>query len=119
MSEGVIIAIITAISGTLIQIITHIRTVKEANLQKVKDDIEKIKSSIQDNNEGTKVLLADKLKFLCSKALNEGEIDYDSLRIIENLYKSYHQLGGNGFMTDIYEKVKELPITFKERQHEI
>lgn len=114
MTEAVYVAIITAISSVVINIITAIKTNKDNNLKQIKEITNDIKNKLNSNGDGTKMLLADKLKFLCQKSLNEGYVDYDNLRIIESMYKSYHELGGNGFMTDIVERVKQLPIKMEK-----
>lgn len=42
--------------------------------------------------------------------IHEGEIDFDDMKDYEYLYNAYHELGGNGTGTEIYERVKNLPI---------
>ena len=39
-----------------------------------------------------------------------GKADEHLLHIFEHLYKAYHALGGNGTGTEIYKRVKELPM---------
>lgn len=36
-----------------------------------------------------------------------------SREAVESLYKQYHALGGNGTVTDLYEKILDLPTTLK------
>lgn len=42
--------------------------------------------------------------------LNKGEISVLEFDNFESMYKAYHELGGNGTGTEIYERVGELEI---------
>lgn len=42
--------------------------------------------------------------------IEKEEITLTALHNIEGIYVAYHELGGNGTGTEIYERVKELPI---------
>lgn len=44
-------------------------------------------------------------------------ITLGELKNIEYLYTSYHNLGGNGTGTEIWERIKELPIKEGENNH--
>lgn len=43
-----------------------------------------------------------------------GEITFEELESLEEIYNGYHGLGGNGTGTEIMDKCRELPIV-KER----
>ena len=64
--------------------------------------------------EGILAMLHDRLYQSCRHYLHEEEIDVDALKNIEYLYESYHDLGGNGTGTELYERVKDLPFKHKE-----
>ena len=113
MDDVIWVAIIGVIGTLITSIFNLVNTKKEqkkGTLEKIETKVDNLSKKLDANGDGTKTLLADKLKYLCGKAINEGEITYDELRIIENLYNAYHELGGNGFMTDIYNRVKELKV---------
>lgn len=113
MSETVwleILALTGVIAKGLFDFIDKRIEKKKDALGKISEKLETVKTRVDADCEGTKILLADKLKYLCERALKEDEITLKDLRIIDELYKSYHGLGGNGFMTDIYEKVKKLKV---------
>lgn len=60
--------------------------------------------------EGILAILHDRLYQACRFYLSQGHIDVDSLKNVEYLYNSYHDLGGNGTGTELYNRVKALPI---------
>jgi hypothetical protein len=75
--------------------------------------IKKIKSWTKEQDEvkgGVLAILHDRLfqagRFFC----NQGYISFEEIKNIEYLYKSYHALGGNGTGTEIFERIKSLPI---------
>ena len=60
--------------------------------------------------EGVLAILHDRLYQACRHYIREGDIDVEGMKNIEYLYRSYHDLGGNGTGTELYERVKKLPI---------
>lgn len=58
----------------------------------------------------TVTLLHDRLYTSCEKALRIGKISVYNLDNIEHLYQEYHRLGGNGTGTELFKRVKSLPI---------
>lgn len=55
-------------------------------------------------------LLHDRLYAGCIRAVKRRWTTLTELDNIEHLYKVYHQLGGNGTGTELYKRVKQLPI---------
>ena len=60
--------------------------------------------------EGLVAILHDRLFQSGMYFLNKGEISVRELNNIEGIYKAYHNLGGNGTGTEIYERVMELEL---------
>lgn len=60
--------------------------------------------------EGMVALLHDRLFQSGMYYLNKGEISVSELQNFEDLYKAYHNLGGNGTGTEIYERVRDLNL---------
>ena len=60
--------------------------------------------------EGILAILHDRLYQACRFYIQRGHIDIESMKNIEYLYESYHDLGGNGTGTELYNRVKALPI---------
>lgn len=59
---------------------------------------------------GVVAMLHDRIYLECEKWLTRGGITTDALHNLDHLYKSYHELGGNGTGTNLYERAKALPI---------
>lgn len=59
---------------------------------------------------GVLSMLHDRLYQACQYYLGRGEIDLAGLKNVESLYNAYHALGGNGTGTELYERVKDLPL---------
>lgn len=59
---------------------------------------------------GVMAMLYDRLYQGCKYHLKNKEIDDDELKNMETLYLAYHALGGNGTGTELYERVKKLPL---------
>lgn len=63
--------------------------------------------------EGVLALLHDRLYQACQYHIQRGYCSVSDLKNTEYLYKSYHDLGGNGTGTELFERVKKLPINEK------
>lgn len=61
--------------------------------------------------DGVQAILHDRLYQAGEFYIAQGEITLDELKNIEYLYTAYHNLGGNGTGTEIFERVKNLKIT--------
>lgn len=60
--------------------------------------------------EGILAILHDRLYQVCQQYIHQGSVSPSALKNIEYLYQSYHTLGGNGTGTELYARVKSLPI---------
>lgn len=60
--------------------------------------------------EGSLAILHDRLYQVCRFYIHQGWIDVESMKNVEYLYDSYHDLGGNGTGTELYNRVNSLPI---------
>ena len=69
---------------------------------------------INKNDATSKLVLGiahDRLDTLCRQYLAKGEISNEELKnLIKYLYEPYHESGGNGYITEMVEKVKDLKI---------
>lgn len=61
--------------------------------------------------EGMLAMLHDRIYQLCTVYIDRKSITIDELENLEYLYKSYHNLGGNGTGTSLFERCKTLKIT--------
>lgn len=66
------------------------------------------------NSKGTMLLLRVKLIEYHDKYMAFGKIPSYAYENFSDMYESYHELGGNGMVTHMYEDIKKLEIK-KER----
>lgn len=60
---------------------------------------------------GLRTLLRVQIRSLGKKYISDGSIDHDDLDDLTELWKVYHDdLGGNGYLDTIMQRVKALPI---------
>ena len=62
---------------------------------------------------GLQALLRDRLRQNYIQYMQDGVIDLADKENFENLYNSYHQMGVNGVMDEMYKQVMCLPIMRK------
>ena len=60
--------------------------------------------------DGVLAILHDRIYQACQFYIAQGYVDMAGLKNVEYLYRSYHALGGNGTGTELYNRVKDLPI---------
>ena len=61
-------------------------------------------------NRGVLAMLHDRIFQSCKYFIDKKSIGLDELKNIEYLYNAYHDLGGNSTGTEIYNRVKNLPL---------
>ena len=68
--------------------------------------------------EGVLAILHDRLYQSCQYHIHRGAITIPDLDNLEYLYRSYHDLDGNGTGTELYNRCKRLPIepTISQRE---
>ena len=59
---------------------------------------------------GVLAILHNKIYTLGMQYIERSWISLEDLKDFEYLYNAYHALGGNGIGTEIYKRVKELPM---------
>lgn len=59
---------------------------------------------------GLCAILRDSLIGKCEAYCERGVITTHGMQNIDLMYEAYHNLGGNGVVTSLYKKIKELPI---------
>lgn len=60
--------------------------------------------------DGVIAILHNKIYTQGKQYIAQEHISVEALDDFEHLYKAYHALGGNGTGTEIYKRVKELPM---------
>lgn len=64
--------------------------------------------------EGVVALLADRMTHLHNYYLDKGCCPIYAKRNAESLYKAYHKLGGNGTVTELYNRLMAMPTEKRE-----
>ena len=60
---------------------------------------------------GIRLVLKDRLRFLCVRYIEQGWIYEDELEDLISMHSCYHEvLGGNGYLDELMGRVKALPI---------
>ena len=124
MSDTVLVTLIPAITAlatvwlqTGSKKATDELNTKINNIQKVVDEItaigKKNNADIGKIARGTKTTESYRLEIDMKAAILEGYRTSDDTRRITALFKSYKELGGNGYIEDMYQQFMKL--TLKER----
>ena len=99
MSEAIVIAIISSgiLSTLLSQLFVYLKERKK-------------KPTAVDNS--LQWLMRDRLEHIMTKALQAGQTNLHEKQFIHKGYSYYHDLGGNGDMTDLLREFDELEVKF-------
>lgn len=57
-----------------------------------------------------KVMMVDRVRHVGRSCIKEGEITLETKETINDMYRSYKALGGNGHLETIMEEVNELKV---------
>jgi len=101
------------------EVVLEEHTVK---LNKIDDSLNTISEDIKESSEYTKesddliktalcAMQRQSLLNACEKYIKNGFATLEQKETVSSQYESYHNLGGNSFMTKLYEQVMELPIS--------
>lgn len=77
------------------------RNVRKHNLER--------KNKEQAMDDAIRCLLRSEIITQCHKAQVQGYLAIYNLENITDMYNAYHALGGNGSITEIYDKARHLP----------
>lgn len=67
-------------------------------------------SQLKALQEGQRVLLLDRIQYLCRCYIRDKEVDFDDRRRLHKMHDAYHALGGNGDLNTLMTAVDELPV---------
>lgn len=79
---------------------------RDLEKEKEREESEAIKN-------GIRAVLRDRILQAYNHFSRIGKIQIEELENISNMYIAYHNLGGNGVITSIYNKVLEIPHEIK------
>ena len=69
------------------------------------------------NGRGTMLLLRVQLIEYHDKYMDQGYIPSYAYQNFCEMYEAYHELGGNGMITKMYEEIHELHLNRKDEHH--
>lgn len=95
--------VLTAICGYLVWLMQQQRTEtqQEAETAKINRDA---------NSKGTMLLLRVQMIEYHAKWKKRGFVTRHGLENFNEMYAAYHNLGGNGMVTQMLEEIRDLPI---------
>ena len=67
------------------------------------------------NSRGTMLLLRVQLIEYHNKYMEQGEIPSYAYQNFIDMYEAYHELGGNGMVTKMYDEIQELHFETKKK----
>ena len=76
--------------------------------------LKKQKKDRDANSKGTMLLLRVQLIEYHDKYLAQGDIPSYAYENFVEMYESYHELGGNGMITKMYQEIQELHLANKK-----
>jgi hypothetical protein len=111
MSDGLILGLSTGVATPLLTlIITKYNEKGEKNLKEINETLKEIKELAQKTAVGTKTISRHRLIKDMNRIIARGSITSKELEDITILYKSYEELGGNSYVSDLFITCRKLPI---------
>nr|DAI19589.1 MAG TPA: holin protein [Caudoviricetes sp.]DAN15221.1 MAG TPA: holin protein [Caudoviricetes sp.]DAO65682.1 MAG TPA: holin protein [Caudoviricetes sp.]DAS93013.1 MAG TPA: holin protein [Caudoviricetes sp.]DAW51240.1 MAG TPA: holin protein [Caudoviricetes sp.] len=111
MSDGLILGLSTGVAMPLLTLIVKWFNDKdEKNLKEINSTLIEIKDLAQKTAVGTKTISRHRLLKDMNVIINRGYITSKELEDITILYQSYRELGGNSYVSDLYDNCRKLPI---------
>lgn len=110
MSDSLLIAIIGGTASVITMIVKHYLEQGNNNLKNINATLKELKILVQKAADGTKTLSRYRLLQDMSKLIERGYITLQELQEITILYRSYKELDGNGAVTEMFERFKNLPV---------
>lgn len=81
------------------------------SVKELREGINTIKTTTANLSEAIKETLGDRIKHLCLKYIEQGEVRAKDLQDLERMHTVYHDtLNGNGFYMALMKQVRALPI---------
>lgn len=109
---GAVGAGIVAVLGNLLMWALQRKATKEDKKDlKIAERLEAQEQETKVIKAGLEAILHDRLYEQCTKYIKKGEISSGELKNVEYLYTSYHDLGGNGTGTTLFERTKTLKLS--------
>ena len=84
---------------------------KIVNCQAQSEQLEALKNNVDALYKANRIQMYDRIKHLGKSYISQRQISAEDLEDLIDMHKCYHDdLGGNGFLDEIMEQVRHLPI---------
>lgn len=84
---------------------------KVINCQDQSKQLEDLKNNVNALYKANRIQMYDRIKHLGKSYISQRQISAEDLEDLIDMHKCYHDdLGGNGFLDEIMEQVRHLPI---------
>lgn len=121
----IIIGSVIAASGfwAFIQFLINRKDEKKNATEELREAVAKLQESMDNNNDNMELqnealmsIAQDRIVWLGEQYIKQGYIYADEAAILIRMANAYKALGGNGLVTEIMEKIKNLPRKVKVRE---
>lgn len=102
--------ILTALMGYIVWLLKEQKKQKQVDAQERDVRIEAEKKLREANSRGTMLLLRVQLIEYHDKYMKLGEIPSYAYENFTEMYKAYHNLGGNGMVTKMYDEIQKIHL---------
>lgn len=110
MSDSLLVALIGGASSVLVLVVKHYLEKGNNNLNNINTTLIELKVLAKKTADGTRILSRYRLLQDMDELIERGYITLKELRDITTLYHSYKELEGNGAVTEMFERFKNLPV---------
>ena len=73
-------------------------------------ELNMLKTEIVHLKAGMRVMMLDRIQYLCKSYIKDGYVDYDDRRRLHLMHEGYHDVGGNGDLDTLVRAVDALPL---------
>ena len=86
----------------------------EKKLEEMNKKLQELSNDVGHLKSAEKASLSDRIKWLGTRYLADGEIEFEDRQILHQLHDAYHNdCGGNGDYKCLMEAIDELPLKLK------
>lgn len=103
-------AIFTAITSGILLSFKKFKAKREKEIKEQNDKDDLKNKEIQILKLGVQALLRNEIQRSCYECFNKKFCTFEELDNIDNMYQQYHAIGGNGTVTELFKKLKNLEI---------
>lgn len=114
MSDSLLVALVGGGSSVLVLVVKYYLEKGNNDLKNIINSLNEIKILVQKTAVATRTITKYRLLKDMNELIERGYITLKELRDITTLYHSYRDLEGNGAVTEMFERFKDLPIKKKE-----